>query len=450
MPCDFLPERGASRTARAILPTALLSAAGVAMALLCSPALAQDSAADANKPVLTERPVQWNDAATSDKGERSEPIPSTDTVTTGNNALPAVNDGASTKGEVESTSQSERTNAGTSNQADGGSDQTAPAEGTKAGRPAAMATGEDGGGKAALSPSASSAGETTTGTEARKTEAGTTTAVDTPSLLDDPAGALKHILARPERRADLPHDLSPWGMFMNADIVVKVVMIGLGFASLVTWTVWLAKMLELAGARTRAGRTLKVIRSARTLNDAVRQTDGRGGPAALMLRAAKEEAELSEAAIDHAGGAGLKERVSSSLGRIESFAGRRISKGTGVLATIGSTAPFVGLFGTVWGIMNAFIGISEAQTTNLAVVAPGIAEALLATALGLVAAIPAVIIYNVFARSITGYRQLLADAATGVERLISRDIDFRAVPASTGAASLTGRLEEASSSRAAE
>ncbi|TIW65994.1 MAG: tonB-system energizer ExbB, partial [Mesorhizobium sp.] len=95
---------------------------------------------------------------------------------------------------------------------------------------------------------------------------------------------------------------------------------------------------------------------------------------------------------------------------------------------IGSTAPFVGLFGTVWGIMNAFIGISQAQTTNLAVVAPGIAEALLATAMGLVAAIPAVVIYNVFARSIAGYRQILADAAAGVERLVSRDLDFRTVP----------------------
>jgi biopolymer transport protein ExbB len=111
-----------------------------------------------------------------------------------------------------------------------------------------------------------------------------------------------------------------------------------------------------------------------------------------------------------------------------------MTRGTGLLATIGSTAPFVGLFGTVWGIMNAFIGISEAQTTNLAVVAPGIAEALLATALGLVAAIPAVVIYNVFARAIAGYRQVLADASAGVERLVSRDLDYRALPARTVAA----------------
>ena len=98
-------------------------------------------------------------------------------------------------------------------------------------------------------------------------------------------------------------------------------------------------------------------------------------------------------------------------------------RGTGVLATIGATAPFVGLFGTVWGIMNSFIGISKAQTTNLAVVAPGIAEALLATAFGLAAAIPAVVIYNVFARSIAGYRALLGDASAEVLRLVSRDLD---------------------------
>jgi biopolymer transport protein ExbB len=239
-------------------------------------------------------------------------------------------------------------------------------------------------------------------------------------------------------RPDLPHDLSPWGMFMSAHWVVKAVMIGLAFASLVTWTAWLAKSLELAGGKARAGRTLKVIRSARTLDEAVRHVSGRRGPAVNMLRAAAEEVEASDPAIAHAGGDGVKERVSSALARIEAASGRRMSRGTGVLATIGSTAPFVGLFGTVWGIMNAFIGISEAQTTNLAVVAPGIAEALLATALGLVAAIPAVVIYNVFARSIAGYRQLLADAGAGIERLVSRDLDFRKMPSMARSAAKSG------------
>ena len=120
---------------------------------------------------------------------------------------------------------------------------------------------------------------------------------------------------------------------------------------------------------------------------------------------------------------GVKERIASRLERIEAAAGRAMIRGTGILATIGATAPFVGLFGTVWGIMNSFIGISKAQTTNLAVVAPGIAEALLATALGLVAAIPAVVMYNMFSRWIAGYRALHADAAAEVLRLVSRDLD---------------------------
>ena len=106
-------------------------------------------------------------------------------------------------------------------------------------------------------------------------------------------------------------------------------------------------------------------------------------------------------------GDGLKERIAWQLERLELAISRRLARGTGVLATIGSTAPFVGLFGTVWGIMNSFIGISNAHTTNLAVVAPGIAQALLATALGLIAAIPAVMIYNVLARQTAQYRALL-------------------------------------------
>jgi biopolymer transport protein ExbB len=106
-------------------------------------------------------------------------------------------------------------------------------------------------------------------------------------------------------------------------------------------------------------------------------------------------------------------------------------RGTSVLATIGATAPFVGLFGTVWGIMNSFIGISREHTTNLAVVAPGIAEALLATVFGLAAAIPAVVIYNMFARSIASYRALLADAPADVLRLVSRDLEHRHAGGST-------------------
>lgn len=235
------------------------------------------------------------------------------------------------------------------------------------------------------------------------------------------------------RDPNLPHNLSPMGMFWAADWVVKAVMIGLAFASVVTWTVLVAKMLELWGASSRAEAGIKRVAQAANLSDAVSATGTRKDPVSRMIRAAADEYDRSLIAVDQAGDGGLKERVDSHLDRVEAVAGRRMARGTGVLATIGSTAPFVGLFGTVWGIMNAFIGISESQTTNLAVVAPGIAEALLATAIGLVAAIPAVVIYNVFARAITGYRLRLANAAAGVRRMVSRDLDFRGrtAPAST-------------------
>src|SRR6266852_9067203 len=158
-----------------------------------------------------------------------------------------------------------------------------------------------------------------------------------------------------------------------------------------------------------------------SLRDAVRacKTD-RDAVAQLVLSTARE-AELSDGVIDD----GFKERVALRLERVEAAMTRQVSRGVGILATIGATAPFVGLFGTVWGIMNSFIGISESHTTNLAVVAPGIAEALLATALGLVAAIPAVVIYNHLTRSIAAYRALLGDAAAQVLLLISREGDRR-------------------------
>ncbi|MDQ0303712.1 biopolymer transport protein ExbB [Ancylobacter polymorphus] len=219
--------------------------------------------------------------------------------------------------------------------------------------------------------------------------------------------------------AQLPHDLSPWGMFMAADWVVKAVMIGLAFASVVTWTVWLAKTMELMVAKGRLRRALKGYLASATLEEA-RRADPRG-PAGAMLRATDLELKRSGPLPAD----GIKERVSISLTRIEVAAGRAITRGTGLLATIGATAPFVGLFGTVWGIMNSFIGISKAQTTNLAVVAPGIAEALLATAIGLVAAIPAVVIYNHFSRQVSGYRVLMGDASAEVLRLLSRDLDRR-------------------------
>ncbi|WP_020085589.1 tonB-system energizer ExbB [Hyphomicrobium zavarzinii] len=227
-------------------------------------------------------------------------------------------------------------------------------------------------------------------------------------------------VAKSTDAAHLPRDLSPWNMFMSADIVVKAVMIGLAFASVVTWTVWLAKSIELTWAKRRLIQAFSEINASHSLAEAAQRLGGRKGIVSGLIDLAAIELRLSADVSDKAG---IKERVSSRLDGLAAAAGRDMNRGTGVLATIGSTSPFVGLFGTVWGIMNSFIGISEAQTTNLAIVAPGIAEALLATAIGLVAAIPAVIIYNQFARSIAGYRAIIAEASAEVMRLVSRDLD---------------------------
>lgn len=218
----------------------------------------------------------------------------------------------------------------------------------------------------------------------------------------------------------LPRDLSPWSMFLNADVIVRTVILGLAFASVLTWTVWLAKTSELFLARRRLSELLTKVGEQASLAEASACVGHRRGILPELIAAARAELRLS---ADIADGVGIKERVATRLARLEIAAGRAMNKGTGILATIGATAPFVGLFGTVWGIMNSFIGISKAETTNLAIVAPGIAEALLATAVGLFAAIPAVIIYNQFSRSIGAYRALLGDASAVVLRLVSRDLD---------------------------
>jgi biopolymer transport protein ExbB len=220
----------------------------------------------------------------------------------------------------------------------------------------------------------------------------------------------------------IPHELSVWSMFMSADIVVKAVMGGLAFASLVTWTVFIAKTFELNHLRRRTKSALSRIKKATTLAEAHLALGKNNSVLSSMLGAAAHELRIAH---DVSGDRGITERVTSILSEIARADARLTRRGTGLLATIGATAPFVGLFGTVWGIMNSFIGISKAQTTNLAVVAPGIAEALLATAIGLVTAIPAVIIYNHFSRSTKGYLELVSRASGATLRLLSRDLDRR-------------------------
>lgn len=223
------------------------------------------------------------------------------------------------------------------------------------------------------------------------------------------------------------HDFSMFALFMQADWVVKSVMIGLVIASVYVWAIIANRLAAYARARKAMAAFDQAFASGRPLADLRNDYAGHDqtGLTAVFL-AAMEEWDKSHAA-QAATAIGLQSRLEIALDLAVSEQSAELEKRLGFLATIGSAGPFIGLFGTVWGIMNAFTAIASAENTSLAVVAPGIAEALLATAMGLVAAIPAVIIYNVFARSIAGYRQTLGDAGAAIERLVSRDLDYRGV-----------------------
>lgn len=195
-----------------------------------------------------------------------------------------------------------------------------------------------------------------------------------------------------------PPDLSILGMFEAADWVVQSVMIGLLAASILVWTIFIAKMWSLGLTRTKRqqfgdqlGSAKDLVAATRLWKDCYPEADGRWLKLLLDEMDAPSRLGSEQAILD---------RIRLILSAHDAIQIRHMKKGTSILASVGSTAPFVGLFGTVWGIMNAFVGIAKSQTTNLAVVAPGIAEALLATALGLMAAIPAVVLYNILTRTI--------------------------------------------------
>ncbi|KHD29194.1 biopolymer transporter ExbB [Xenorhabdus nematophila] len=218
-------------------------------------------------------------------------------------------------------------------------------------------------------------------------------------------------------------DLSVWGMYQNADAVVKSVMVGLVIASVITWALFFSKGTELLMARRRLRKEQLSLANVANLEAAAKIAENfdKQSISRLLLSEAQSERALSAASTDKEG---IKERTSFRMERAVAAISRHMGRGNGYLATIGAISPFVGLFGTVWGIMNSFIGIAHSQTTNLAVVAPGIAEALLATALGLMAAIPAVVIYNIFARVISSYRGQVGDMAAQAILLLGRDLDL--------------------------
>jgi biopolymer transport protein ExbB len=215
-------------------------------------------------------------------------------------------------------------------------------------------------------------------------------------------------------------EFSPWTMFLSANAVVKAVMLGLVFASLVTWTIFIAKTIQLSRAQRLLKNALARIADTRSLNEAQVALGSKSNVLTALLTAASQEIRMS---ADSGMEGSIKERAASRFSEIVRTEARAVRYGMAIIATIGATAPFVGLFGTVWGIMDSFIGISNAHTTNLAVVAPGIAEALLATAIGLVAAIPAVIIYNHFSRVTKSYLELVGRGSGAIGRLLSRDLD---------------------------
>jgi len=223
------------------------------------------------------------------------------------------------------------------------------------------------------------------------------------------------------------HDLTIWGLFLGADPVVKGVMLILGVASVWCWAVAVDKWLQFGDLESHANKFERDFWSGRTADDMDERGSDRPRDALARVYAAAarewrearrtgltgDAAQLMLARVDRL----MQAQVSRELGRA--------SRNLGVLATVGASAPFVGLFGTVWGIMNAFVSINQQQQTNLAVVAPGIAEALFATALGLVAAIPAVVFYNKFSGDLDRFGDRLDTFSDEVAARLSRRLSER-------------------------
>ena len=223
--------------------------------------------------------------------------------------------------------------------------------------------------------------------------------------------------------------LTPVTMFMDAELIVKVVMIGLILASIFSWVLLITKLIEFGSLNRKSDRFLEAFRGAKSINDMGRiaiSDEFEGNPLADMAAAAAPEVELSRQAGLQIAGEHREStiaRAQTAVGAVQSTLSKRLSGGMQFLASVGSSGPFIGLFGTVYGIMNSFIGIANTNTTNLAVVAPGIAEALLATGIGLFAAIPAVIFYNYFQTRISGFGVRTDGFTAELMNAISRQLD---------------------------
>lgn len=215
-------------------------------------------------------------------------------------------------------------------------------------------------------------------------------------------------------------DFSLFGLFARATFTVKLVMIALILASIWSWAMIIGKSMMMRSARSEANRFDRAFWSGEPLDELFEQVGSDPSGASEKIFAAG----MVEWRRSHSQNGilipGAEARIARTMDVAISRENDNMNRGLSLLATIGSTAPFIGLFGTVWGIMHAFIAIAEQQNTNLAVVAPGIAEALLATGLGLLAAIPAVIFYNKLAhdtdRIVAGYEAFADEFATILSR----------------------------------
>ena len=237
--------------------------------------------------------------------------------------------------------------------------------------------------------------------------------------LDQPAPPLPAVTNTPGPDVHLS-EFNPVQMVVKAVPVVQGVVAGLILASLLSWTLLFGKSLDIFRKSRSLRRTKAWLANIRVLADALGAEDPL---VCRMVMEAQDEVEQSAELVRAGIIGGLQDRAAARLQRIEDTVERRMSRGLGTLATIGSVTPFIGLFGTVWGIMHSFIEIARANTTSLAVVAPGISEALLATAIGLLAAIPATIMYNSIGKAITSYRAQVTEIITMLLCLVSRDAE---------------------------
>lgn len=219
-----------------------------------------------------------------------------------------------------------------------------------------------------------------------------------------------------------PSTLSPVALFLQADVVVKIVMLGLLLASIWTWGIIVTQSLRLRRAMRGSVRFERDFWQATDIDAFAQANRGAGFPSARVMNAGLAEWRLSTAKrnIDRDG---TRNRLATSLGAAVAGEVDRLADPLNYLATIGAVAPFIGLFGTVWGIMRSFANIAGQQNTSLAVVAPGISEALFATALGLFAAIPAVIAYNRLSHIINRLEARLNRFADGFHATLSRDLE---------------------------